>query len=60
MHDCLQGSKALHDQAIGSFYLGIIKLRNGDIKAGKRLIKRSMKMYREPWLIAKGTALLKD
>lgn len=60
LHDCLHSSKALHDRAISSFYLGVIKLRNGDAKAGKRLMKRAMKMFPEAWMIAKGTALLKD
>jgi hypothetical protein len=59
LHDCLHGSKALHDKAISSFYLGIVKMRNGDARGGKRLIKRAMEMYPEAWLVAKGTALLK-
>jgi hypothetical protein len=60
LHDCLHGSNALHDRAISSFYLGVIKMRNGDAKGGKRLMKRGMKMYPEAWIVAKGNVLLKD
>jgi hypothetical protein len=60
LHDCLDRSPALHDRAITSFYLGMIKVRIGDAKQGKRLIKRGMKMYPEAWMIAKGNMLLKE
>jgi hypothetical protein len=35
-------------------------LRAGEAKDGKRLIKRGMNMYPEPWIVVKGQALLKD
>jgi tetratricopeptide (TPR) repeat protein len=59
LNECLQQSQAPIDQAISSFYLGIIKLRTGDAREGKRLMKWGMKMYPEPWMVAKGNALLK-
>jgi len=59
LSECLDRSPALHDRAIACFYLGMIKLRNGDGKQGKRLVKRGMKMYPEAWMVAKGNALLK-
>ena len=52
LNDCLQQSRALNDRAISSFYLGVIKMRTGKTKEGKRLIKWGMKMYPEPWMIA--------
>jgi len=58
--ECLELSPALHDHAIATFYLGMIKLRTGLTKEGKRLIKRGMKMYPEAWIVAKGNVLLKD
>jgi len=57
--ECLDRSPALHDRAIACFYLGIIKLRNGDVTRGKRLMKRGMRMYPEDWMAAKGNAVLK-
>jgi tetratricopeptide (TPR) repeat protein len=60
LNECLQQSQAPIDQAISSFYLGMIKMRTGDAKEGKRLIKRGMKMYPEAWIVAKGNALLKE
>jgi hypothetical protein len=60
LRECLDRSPALHDRAIATFYLGMIKLRAGEVKDGKRLIKRGMKMYPEAWIVAKGNALLKD
>jgi tetratricopeptide (TPR) repeat protein len=58
--ECLQRSQALQDQAISSFYLGMIKVRSGDAKEGKRLIKWALKMYPESWMVEKGKALLKE
>jgi hypothetical protein len=58
--ECLELSPALHDHAIATFYLGMIKLRRGEAKEGKRLIKRGMKMLPEAWIVAKGNVLLKD
>jgi predicted Zn-dependent protease len=60
LKECLQQSQAPIDQAISSFYLGMIKLRTGDAKEGQRLMKWGMKMYPEPWMVAKGKALLKE
>ena len=59
LNECLDRSPALHDRAIASFYLGMIKFRNGDTTLGQRLMKRGMKMYPEAWMLAKGNALLK-
>jgi len=59
LSECLDRSPALHDRAIATFYLGMIKLRNGDGKQGERLMKRGMKMYPEAWMLAKGNAVLK-
>lgn len=58
--ECLQQSHALTDQAISSFYLGMIKMRSGNAKEGKRLIKWAMRMYPESWMVEKGKALLKE
>jgi len=58
--ECLERSVALHDRAISTFYLGMIKLRTGKTKEGQRLVKRGMKMYPEPWLVGKGDTLLKE
>ncbi len=60
LRECLDRSLALHDRAIASFYLGLIKTRNGDAKAGERLMKRGMKMYPERWLVAKGEKILNE
>jgi hypothetical protein len=60
LRECLDRSPALHDRAIATFYLGMIKLRVGEVKDGKRLIKRGMKMYPEAWIVAKGNAFLKE
>jgi tetratricopeptide (TPR) repeat protein len=60
LRECLDRSPALHDRAIASFYLGVIKMRTGEVKEGQRLIKRGMKMYPEAWIVAKGNALLKE
>lgn len=57
--ECLQQSQAVHDRAISSFYLGMIKMRTGNAKEGKRLIKWAMRMHPEAWMVAKGKALLK-
>ena len=58
LQDCLGRSQALSDQAISSFYLGVIKLRSGNAKDGKRLIQWAVKMYPESWMVEKGKALL--
>ena len=53
LRECLDRSPAMHDQGISSFYLGVVKLGTGNAKEAKRLIKRGMLMYPEPWLLAK-------
>jgi tetratricopeptide (TPR) repeat protein len=58
--ECLDRSPALQDRGIATFYLGVIKMRNGQVREGQRLIKRGMGMYPEAWLVAKGDALLKE
>jgi tetratricopeptide (TPR) repeat protein len=58
--ECLDRSPALHDRAIASFYLGMIKVRTGELGQGKRLIKRGMKMYPEAWMVEKGNMLLQE
>jgi tetratricopeptide (TPR) repeat protein len=60
IRECLEGSPELHDQGISAFYLGIIKLNNGELRKGKRLIKRGMVLHPEPWLLAKAEAKLKE
>jgi hypothetical protein len=60
LNECLQQSQTLIDRAISSFYLGMIKVRTGKTREGKRLIKWGMRMYPEPWMVAKGNALLKE
>jgi tetratricopeptide (TPR) repeat protein len=60
LDECLQQSQALNDQAISSFYLGMIKIRTGKTKEGKRLIKWGMRMYPEPSMVDKGNALLRE
>jgi hypothetical protein len=60
LNECLQQSHALIDRAISSFYLGVVKMRTGEAKEGKRLIKRGMRMYPEPWMVAKGRAVLNE
>src|SRR5262249_43483411 len=57
LRECLERSPSLTDQAISTFYLGMIKIRTGEAKEGKRLIKRGMKMYPEAWMVAKGNGL---
>jgi hypothetical protein len=59
LNECLQKSHVLTDRAISSFYLGTIRIRTGKTKEGKRLMKWGMRMYPEPWMVAKGEALLK-
>ena len=59
LRECLDRSPALHDRAIACFYLGLTRLRNGDAKQGKRLMKRGMEMHPEAWMVAKGDAILK-
>lgn len=59
LRECLEQSQALIDRAISSFYLGVIKMRIGKAKEGKRLIKWGMRMYPESWMVAKGKGLLK-
>lgn len=58
--ECLDRSPALQDRAIATFYLGMIKMRTGKQRDGKQFVKRGMKMYPEPWLVAKGDSLLKE
>jgi hypothetical protein len=60
LRECLDRSLALHDRAIASFFLGLLQLRNGNAAQGKRLMKRGMKMYPEPWLVSKGKDLLQE
>ena len=58
--ECLDRIPTLHDRAIATFYLGMIKMRTGATKEGKRLTRRGMKMYPEDWIVAKGNTLLKE
>jgi tetratricopeptide (TPR) repeat protein len=60
LRECLERSPALHDQGISAFYLGVAKLSIGDRNEAKRLIKRGMVLYPEPWLLAKAQAKLKE
>jgi len=59
LNECQERSLALQDRAISCFYLGVIKMRIGSTKEGKRLINCAMKMYPEAWMVAKGKALVK-
>jgi tetratricopeptide (TPR) repeat protein len=59
LNECQERSPALQDRAISYFYLGLIKMRTGKAKEGKRLLNCAMKMYPEPWMVAKGKALQK-
>ena len=58
--ECLDRSPTLHDLAIATFYLEMIKMRTGDTKEGKRFTRRGMKMYPQDWIVAKGNTLLKE
>ena len=59
LNECQERSPALQDRAISYFYLGLIKMRTGKAKEGKRLMICAMKMYPEAWMVAKGKELFK-
>ena len=58
LRECLERSPAYHDQGISSFYLGLIRLQEGRVDEGKRLIKNGTTLYPEAWLLAKANAKL--
>jgi tetratricopeptide (TPR) repeat protein len=60
LNECQERSPTLQDRAISYFYLGMIKMRTGEAKEGKRLMYCAMKMYPEAWIVAKGNVLLKE
>ena len=45
----------MHDQGC-NLYLGIVKLGTGKTEEGKRLLKRAMVRFPEPWLVTKAKA----
>jgi tetratricopeptide (TPR) repeat protein len=60
LQQCLEQSDALHDQAISSFYLGVVKLATNRREEAKQLMKRALTFYPEPWFTAKVQARLKE
>jgi hypothetical protein len=53
LQQCLQQSDAVHDQAISSFYLGVVKLGTNRREEAKQLMNRALTFYPEPWFTAK-------
>lgn len=55
--ECLARCPAVHDRAISSFYLGVMRLHTGDRKEGKQLVRRAMGLFPQPWMWDKAKAL---
>jgi len=53
LQQCLKQSDAVHDQAISSFYLGVVKLGTNRREEAKQLMNRALTFYPEPWFTAK-------
>ncbi|HWY77606.1 MAG TPA: hypothetical protein VN281_18455, partial [Verrucomicrobiae bacterium] len=58
--ECLNRSPALHDQGISAYYLAVVKAAAGKLKEARSLVKRSIVLHPEPWLVAKAESTLKN